>query len=125
MPWTNVQLLGDALRFRLRLILLMVVAILAASSISPASAASQCTAAQWREFVSVAKQINANLYRFENARIKDMCRVGRPLLASLRKADKWIQRHPQCITARERRKARKMSSELARVSAEFRRGCGR
>ncbi|MFZ5673399.1 MAG: hypothetical protein ACOZAM_10600 [Pseudomonadota bacterium] len=113
------------MNFRLRLIPLIAAAILALSSLSPASAASQCTASQWREFVSLAKQVDSNLRRFENARIKDVCRAGRPLLASLRKADKWIQRHPQCMTARDRRKARRMSAELSRASAEFRRGCGR
>jgi hypothetical protein len=122
---TNIQPLGDALIFRLRLTPIVVVAILATASLSPASAASQCTAGQWREFVSLAKQAEASVYRFQNARIKDMCRAGRPLLASIRKADKWIQRHPQCFTARDRRKFRKMNSELPRVSAEFRRACGR
>jgi len=80
------------------------------SSPSPASAAGQCTARQWRELSSLMKQVEATNYRFENARIKDFCRAARPLVASLRRADSWIKRHPQCTmaTARDRRDVRRI-----------------
>jgi hypothetical protein len=125
---TNVRLQGDAMRFSLRLTTpLIAVTILTMSSLSPASAASQCTAAQWREFVSLANQVEANLHRFENARIKNLCSAGRPLLASLRRTGSWIQRHPKCTmaTARDRSRARKMISEISVASTAFRRACGR
>ncbi|MBK1864800.1 hypothetical protein [Taklimakanibacter albus] len=124
---SNVSTTGDAMRFCLRLTPLVVVAILATASLSPASAASQCTAAQWRQFSSLMNQLNTNLYRFENARVKEICRAGRPLVATLRKASSWIQRNPQCTmaTARDRRQARKMISVVSRATADFRRACGR
>jgi hypothetical protein len=113
--------------FRFRHTPLIAVTMLAMASLSPAAAAAQCTAADWREFSSVMKRVNTNLHRFENARIKEMCRAGRPLLASLRKADTWIRRHPKCTmaTARDRSAARKISSVVSRATAEFRRACGR
>lgn len=115
------------MRFRLWLMPLIAVAILTTASLSPASAAGQCTAAQGREFGSLLKQLNTNLYRFQNARIKDACRAARPLMTSLRRVNSWVQRHPKCTmaTARDRSQARKMNSLISRASAEFRRACGR
>ncbi|MGE3872666.1 MAG: hypothetical protein AB7F74_06895 [Parvibaculaceae bacterium] len=113
--------------FRIRLTPLIAVTILAMSSPSPAPAAGQCGAAEWREFSSLINRVNINLRRFENARVKEICSAGRPLLASLLKADSWIRRHPKCTmaTARDRSAVRKISSAISHASAEFRRGCGR
>jgi hypothetical protein len=122
---TNIQLPGDSMKFRLQLTPLIVVIILAMSSLSQGAAAAQCTTSELRELGSLANRLKTDLHRFENARIKEICRVGRPLLASVRRVDSWIRRHPECmITARDRRRARQLSSEVRRASAEYRRACG-